>query len=411
MLPMDSNEAKWTYALQWIDGHTALLKSLYRRYGWSTEYSYDDFTQQVMLLASELYDTLAGEGRLDETSYYNALVWKIRSDCWGNRTIKRVKDVDKKRSDDESRVETVDFSKIADFYGGDSPDISDTKDRLSNYNIIINLLSYLTVKEADYLTMYLGIGDAPVSNMEEIAAKHNITISAVSQSIASAKSKLYKILAQAGISKDTGKDEMAAAMSKLFCYDGRLKYEYIADKMSYMDVERIKVAEPFRSICTPSEQLIYSIASNIKAHGYDATQPLIVWKEEGILIDGHTRLEAVKLAEYDKPIPVVKISLPSTKAAVDYALNLNYNRRNVRESDILAASERIFGIFHDIKGEREKTMLLARVCADLPMVKVKKIVALMESADEKEMNRIKQESVTINEMYKNLKARRFTARK
>jgi hypothetical protein len=158
--------------------------------------------------------------------------------------------------------------------------------------------------------------------------------------------------------------------------------------------------------------LVFSIAKSIKAHGYDQSQPLIIWKEVGVLLDGHTRLEAVRLSGYEGKIPVVPVSFPNLQSALAYVLNIQFNRRNVREADIITSAERIFKLFHSDGegGDKEKTMLLAKVCAELPMVKIKKVVALLNYANDGEKSEINSEQVTINEVYNNLKGR-FTVKR
>jgi predicted DNA-binding protein YlxM (UPF0122 family) len=423
------NEAGWIYVYDWVNKHIGLLKSLFKKYGWYTGYDYEDFEHEVLILGLGLYEKLKSNDKLEEKAFYDDIVWNIRTLCWNNRTIKRKKDIggvnkkvsketegeekfkgESNNSDDgNSRVKILNIDEMLDFY---NPEQDTGANKVSNYNILNNLLSYLTVQEAEYLTMYLGIGDAPSAKMDEIAARLHVTKSAVSQGIKAAKAKLYNVLNNAGITADSKQFDILERISKLFASESdMLSYSYNVDDIRYTAADRIKVCEPFRSICTISEQLVFSIASNIKARGYDISQPLIVWKEEGVLIDGHTRLEALKLAEYDKRIPVVNISLPGMREAVDYALNIHYNRRKIKEADILRMSENIFSIFHTVKGEREKTMLLSRICADLPIAKLKKIVTLMEKGDESEITELKQEKISINEMYKNLKNRRFTVKR
>jgi hypothetical protein len=55
--------------------------------------------------------------------------------------------------------------------------------------------------------------------------------------------------------------------------------------------------------------------------------PLIVWKEEGILLDGHNRLNLCK--KHDTPFRTHEVSLPSRDAARSYVVELQLGRRNL----------------------------------------------------------------------------------
>jgi hypothetical protein len=57
--------------------------------------------------------------------------------------------------------------------------------------------------------------------------------------------------------------------------------------------------------------------------------PLKVWKETGILLDGHNRLEICKM--HDLPYRVLTISLPDESAALIYALTIQLARRNLTQ--------------------------------------------------------------------------------
>lgn len=68
------------------------------------------------------------------------------------------------------------------------------------------------------------------------------------------------------------------------------------------------------------------LENSIIQHG-GAIHPLIVWEEEGIVIDGHNRL---KLCEkHDLPYPVKKLSFKSRLDVIDWIAHFQFSRRNM----------------------------------------------------------------------------------
>lgn len=74
---------------------------------------------------------------------------------------------------------------------------------------------------------------------------------------------------------------------------------------------------------TPEEQK--RLEADIKVNG--VREPLIGWKEEGILIDGHGRLKAAR--KYDIPFEVEWRSYPDREAALRAAVEPQLGRRNL----------------------------------------------------------------------------------
>lgn len=56
---------------------------------------------------------------------------------------------------------------------------------------------------------------------------------------------------------------------------------------------------------------------------------LVVWKEHGIVLDGHTRLRLC--AKHDIPYDVVEVSLVSREAALQFVINQQLARRNLTD--------------------------------------------------------------------------------
>jgi len=90
----------------------------------------------------------------------------------------------------------------------------------------------------------------------------------------------------------------------------------------------VKIDQEFLALCpslTPEEANL--LEASIDAHG--CRDPLIVWKEEGLLIDGHNRHGICKVL--GKPYATVEISLPDRAAAINWIIANQLGRRNLTE--------------------------------------------------------------------------------
>lgn len=73
----------------------------------------------------------------------------------------------------------------------------------------------------------------------------------------------------------------------------------------------------------------------MKKRGFDNSQPLLIWKEREILIDGHTRLKAAQEAGRNH-VPVYEKSFESESEALEYTIHLQKDRRNLTDAELYA---------------------------------------------------------------------------
>jgi ParB-like chromosome segregation protein Spo0J len=84
------------------------------------------------------------------------------------------------------------------------------------------------------------------------------------------------------------------------------------------------------------------IRAKIKKFGYDKSQPVVVWKGQNILVDGHTRLAAAKESGLEE-IPTVEMEFEDREAALLYTFERQVLRRNLTGPEILTAARTIHG--------------------------------------------------------------------
>ena len=107
-----------------------------------------------------------------------------------------------------------------------------------------------------------------------------------------------------------------------------------------MDIKKIKIQDPFKNLFRIYDEDYKEVLEDIRQNGYDQNEPILIWKEKGFLIDGHTRLEAAKEVKL-KDIPVNLLEFDGEDAALKYSIKRNKNKgRRVTAGDKF----RLFGI-------------------------------------------------------------------
>jgi ParB-like chromosome segregation protein Spo0J len=88
----------------------------------------------------------------------------------------------------------------------------------------------------------------------------------------------------------------------------------------------IKIDPEFRDLIPPlSEVELKQLHDNITSRG--CLTPLVVWKEEGILLDGHNRYAICKKCDYEYDVKELKF--PSRDQAKDWVILNQLGRRNI----------------------------------------------------------------------------------
>ena len=181
-------------------------------------------------------------------------------------------------------------------------------------------------------------------------------------------------------------------------------------------IDSIQTAEPFRTLFPIKQDLLETIVEDIKQNGYDSSQPLILWKEQGVLLDGHTRLAASKQAGILQ-VPVVEHSFASVDQAKLYSLHLQVDRRNLSDNELYAfvialdsrrqrgrkkSSSDLFSEQQDENTGKSSREVTAEKAGTSP-AKVQKIRAINEKADPDIKEKGASGDYTINKAYNEVK--------
>jgi hypothetical protein len=104
-----------------------------------------------------------------------------------------------------------------------------------------------------------------------------------------------------------------------------------------VDPTSLKTDDTFKdlfSIDTETYKQTYSkVYLNMDLLGFDQTQPIIVWKDKKLVIDGHTRLK-VALEKEIKKVWVIEKDFINEDDAIQYVIHLHRDRRKFTDADI-----------------------------------------------------------------------------
>jgi protein gp37 len=98
------------------------------------------------------------------------------------------------------------------------------------------------------------------------------------------------------------------------------------------------VRPPFAEIFPTPPMVLDAVTEAMRTWGYDNSQPVIVWDEGQVVIDGHTRIKAAQEAGITD-IPVHYKSFATEDEALAYAIHLQRNRRNLTDAEIVRCIE------------------------------------------------------------------------
>jgi ParB-like chromosome segregation protein Spo0J len=127
--------------------------------------------------------------------------------------------------------------------------------------------------------------------------------------------------------------------------DARNTAGWNAGKNCYAKLVRISdiVIDPeISKIFKVEEKILSEIERKIRESGYDKNQPIVLWKDKNILVDGRTRLTAAKRLGLEE-IPATEKEFANRQDALLYTFERQAIRRNLTSAEILAAAQTIHG--------------------------------------------------------------------
>ena len=179
-----------------------------------------------------------------------------------------------------------------------------------------------------------------------------------------------------------------------------------------IDTATLKTREPFDSLFPIGQETLAAIRQDMESNGFDPVFPIVVWEEESIVVDGHTRFTAASELDMEK-VPVVLKSFDNEDDALLYSFHIQRNRRNMTDEDILkclALLDNIHGSDQEDEDAPKKTRKAinedrAKELGISPG-KVDKARKVLEHGDEEIRDQVKTGEKSINKAFNEIQETR-----
>lgn len=177
-----------------------------------------------------------------------------------------------------------------------------------------------------------------------------------------------------------------------------------ASELSVMvEVDKINFDNDFQSLFPLDEKVIENIVASIKEkNGFDKSQPIHLLRDNNILIDGHNRLEAAKRAGL-KEVPVFYHDFSERKNAIEYAILLQTNRRNLNDAELFEVINYLDKLktpgIQPANVERGKSAEILSKKIGVSRSKIEKIRTIKNKGDEKTIDAVTSGEMSINAGY------------
>ena len=122
------------------------------------------------------------------------------------------------------------------------------------------------------------------------------------------------------------------------------------DKIFTVSIDKLHFDEDYKAVFKQEEDKVQRIAEDMKANGFDKSQPIIL-DENYAILDGNSRFMACQIAGITK-VPVIIKKFESKKEALLYALGLQMNRRNIADESILIDTYNKLASMKDEEGNK-----------------------------------------------------------
>lgn len=173
-------------------------------------------------------------------------------------------------------------------------------------------------------------------------------------------------------------------------------------------IEEIKVTNDFSTLFPIREDILKDITEKILESGYDKSWPVHIWKEQDMLVDGHTRRLAALNAGLME-IPAFEHSFASLEEAIEYAISCQTSRRNLNDAELFTALSKLDQLKNPGKksedSEEEKGKSSEKLAAKLNTSarKVEKARAVQKQGTDEIKEAVSSGKMSINKAYQEIK--------
>ena len=184
-----------------------------------------------------------------------------------------------------------------------------------------------------------------------------------------------------------------------------IQNKFDSERIQMVEISKLKFDKDFKELFAQEPEKVERIAQDMKEHGFDKSQPIIVTKDDSIL-DGNSRyMAAIQLGI--KYVPVVYKEFADKNEALKYELHLQLDRRNLSDAQVFVMFKKLEEMKQNAKTEGKSTedFTDAKLAEQLKKSErqVQKMRELSKKADEQTLDKIASGEITINQAYSEVK--------
>ena len=162
------------------------------------------------------------------------------------------------------------------------------------------------------------------------------------------------------------------------------------ERIIMVNINKLKFDKGFKELFSQEPEKVERIAQDMKEHGFDKSQPIIVTKDF-LILDGNSRYLSSQKAGISV-VPVIIKNFTNKEEALRYELHLQLDRRNLTDSQIYAAFLRLEKLKSVAKSEGKSTedFTDAKLAVQLNKSErqIQKIRELTKKADEQTLDEL-----------------------
>lgn len=173
------------------------------------------------------------------------------------------------------------------------------------------------------------------------------------------------------------------------------------DKIFTVSIDKLHFDEDYKAVFKQEEDKVQRIAEDMKANGFDKSQPIII-DENYAILDGNSRYMACQIAGITK-VPVIIKKFESRKDALLYELGLQMNRRNIADDSILIDTYHTLAAMKDAEGNKLFTDVEIAEKLGVSPRQISKAKEVDLKANDDLKDALKSGEITLNKAYNSMK--------
>ena len=173
------------------------------------------------------------------------------------------------------------------------------------------------------------------------------------------------------------------------------------DKIFTVSIEKLHFDEDYKAVFKQEDDKVQRIAEDMKANGFDKSQPIIL-DENYAILDGNSRYMACQIAGITK-VPVIIKKFESKRDALLYELGLQMNRRNIADDSVLIDTYHTLAEKKDEEGNKLFTDVEIAERLGVSPRQISKAKEVDLKANNELKDALKSGEITLNKAYNSMK--------